>query len=124
MKQIKRANLESMQRLREVGDRSPSGIRAGGSLHIPSLNPVGQLPGTQQFCKERGHGNGGDIHQSTNWTVRLLLTILTVSLTSLGVTSPLYSKQQDTRNGWIRDRNAVAESAALLYFPIRGSHLT
>lgn len=45
-------------------------------------------------------------HQSTNWIVRLVRTFATAALTSLGTTSPRYSRQQ------------------AMYLPCLGSHLT
>lgn len=43
-------------------------------------------------------------HQSTNWIVRLLFMDAMAPLTSLGTTSPRYSKH------------------TAMYFPLRGSH--
>uniref|UniRef100_A0A0A9EGI7 Tua6 n=1 Tax=Arundo donax TaxID=35708 RepID=A0A0A9EGI7_ARUDO len=51
---------------------------------MPHLNPVG--------------------HQSTNWTVLLVLMVATAALTSFGTTSPRYIKQQ------------------AMYLPCLGSH--
>jgi hypothetical protein len=53
---------------------------------MPSLKPVG--------------------HQSTNWMVRLVLSVATAAWASLGTTSPRYSRH------------------VAMYFPWRGSHLT
>merc|ERR1719500_1271856 len=61
--------LESMQTARCTLARSPPGTTVGGWQLIPTLKPVG--------------------HQSTNWTLRLLLMVAMASLTSLGTTSPL-----------------------------------
>ncbi|KAI6065144.1 Protein RBL-like protein [Aix galericulata] len=45
-------------------------------------------------------------HQSTNWMLRLVLMVAMAALTSLGTTSPRYSRQH------------------AMYLPCRGSHFT
>lgn len=66
--------------------KSPLGTFWGGWKQIPILKPVG--------------------HQSTNWMVRFVLRVATAVWTSLGTTSPRYSRQ------------------VAMYLPLRGSHLT
>ena len=61
---------------------------------IPVLNPVG--------------------HQSTNCTVRLFLTVAMVVLTSDGVTSPLYIRQQDMNFPWVGSHLVKRESGSVI----------
>ena len=65
--------LESMQHgTLDLGEVT-AGDRRGGLVVDTDLKPVG--------------------HQSTNWMVRLVLMVATAALTSLGTTSPRYSRQ-------------------------------
>uniref|UniRef100_A0A224Y0E5 Uncharacterized protein n=1 Tax=Panstrongylus lignarius TaxID=156445 RepID=A0A224Y0E5_9HEMI len=65
--------LQSMHNALLVGAMSPSGRQQGARLFIPTLNPDGD--------------------QSTNLTSFFFLICAIAALTSLGATSPLYSRQ-------------------------------
>ena len=84
-----------MQRLREVFARSPPGTHAEGSLQTPNLEK--KVTVNKSSRKRRYKLTLKPVgHQSTNWIVRLVLMLATAACTSLGTTSPRYSKQQAT----------------------------
>lgn len=93
--------FDSMHKDRETLAKSPPGTKAGGSLQMPSYEEFSASVGKMEKHTLKPVG-----HQSTNWIVLLVRTLLTAALTSLGTTSP-------------RNRRQHA-----MYLPCLGSHLT